>query len=347
MATNAENKNDQSELQQIDVALNVTNNGLFEQAKNDKISDELLASESFGRSNEEPTENGLVKEPETTTKKRAEKKSVQEKKVRDKKPKIDESGLPKKQRSKLNVVAVGGFFALSVLGSIFASNYYSEKKIHDEYLSETVAMINGNMDAGFERTNKEIDDIKTVRIVALKKLIESQDLIILEQHEQIDQIVKAKKSTRFGGESLYFELQELKTELASKDLSIKNLQNQLFALQSTIGQVDFKKLAKVNLNKIGTTPPTKSVVIKPSVVKKIKNKKTNWAKTLYTINGYSLFSIDIFGSEKIAVFTKGLDSQKVRMNESFDGYSINSIKAESGVVYFSKGNKRYSMKVKA
>jgi hypothetical protein len=337
MSTNEQVKTEENVLEEIDEQhVEQANDQFFEQAKNDKISQAVMSSKIIPDTNNKKTQEKSIKE----SVKAVNKKPDSNKSKIQKKPKIDDSGKAKKTGSKLALLPFAGVIALTVLGGIFASNYYSDKEDVELHFNETITAINGSIYSGLETVNKSLSAIKTDDITKLKEMVDAQRLTIFEQQKQIDEIIKAKQSTQFGGESLYYEFQALKKEFDSKDLAITNVQNQLFALQNKIGKVDFNKLAKVNLNKIGTTPPPQKVAV-------VKNKKTNYAKTLYTINGFSLFSIDMFGSEKIAVFTKGLESKKVRVSELFNGYSIDSILSDSGVVYFNKNSKRYSMRVKA
>ncbi len=88
-------------------------------------------------------------------------------------------------------------------------------------------------------------------------------------------------------------------------------------------------------------------------IKRIKTKTTSTKQSdptkinlLKSIEGYQLFSIDIWGSEKFAIFTKGERFEKVKVDELIKGYYIEHIDAPAGEVLLSKNKNRYLVTIR-
>ena len=67
---------------------------------------------------------------------------------------------------------------------------------------------------------------------------------------------------------------------------------------------------------------------------------------LKTIEGYKFFSVDIWGAEKVAVFTKDTAFQKVKEGEFIEGYYVESINAVSGEVELTKDKLKYLVTIR-
>lgn len=315
---------------------------IFEQAKSGSAPQSSKDNVEVVENNNNSTAVENAKKPKT----KQNKKSVYGKEESPKKKKIEAKFIERRKCSKWPLLTVVVFLVVGIFGAMFSvQKFYAERDRNKETLASELSNLEKRMTANFEI---KLAEIKTGSIVNLKKMIVSQGLNIEGQQSQIDEITNAKKSAEGGGEKTYFELQSVKKELESKNTQLESLQNQIFHLQSKMRTVDFDKLSKMDFSKFVKVESPKRTLAVKSPAKKIKPKyKAPQAKTLYSIDGFTLYSIDMFGNEKIAVFTKNLVSQKVRIDESFKGYSINSILTNSGVVYFTKGNKRYSMRVKS
>jgi len=334
---------EQTKTKQIDdSSLAPSGEDVFEQAKSGSAPQSSKDNVEVVENNNDSTGVENAKQPKT----KQNEKSVYGKEESPKKKKFEAKFIERRKRSKWPLLTVVVFLVIGILGAMFSvQKFYAERDRNKETLASELSNLEKRMTANFEI---KLAEIKTGSIVNLKKIIISQGLNIESNQSQIDEITNAKKSVEFGGEKIYFELQNVKKVLENKNAQLATLQNQLIHLQSKMRKVDFNKLSKMDFSKFVKVESPKPTLAVKSSVKKIKPKyKAPQAKTLYSIDGFTLYSIDMFGNEKIAVFTKNLVSQKVRIDESFKGYSINSILTNSGVVYFTKGNKRYSMRVKS
>lgn len=347
MSTDSNLEKEQPKSQQIDDnSQTASNEELFEQAKTDKVQEPLKGNDGLGDGNDDLS---VVKDSKAE-KPKEKKKSVFNRSAKPKK-KIDDKFVDRRKRSKWPLLTVVGFLVIIIFGAMFsAQQFFEERERNKEVLANELSNLEKSMTANFET---QLSDIKKGAIVNLKKTLVSQGLNIELNQSQIDDITKAKKSVEFGGEKIYLELQEVKTELKSKTLLLSSVQNQLLHLQNRMRTVDFDKLSKIDLAKVQQVISAKPILptqpTQPTkIAKTVKPKaKAPLAKTLYSIDGFTLYSIDMFGDEKIAVFTKDLESKKVRVNELFKGYAINNILVKSGVIYFSKDSKRYSMRVES
>lgn len=345
MSTDSNFEKEQPKSQQIDDnSKEYSNEKIFEQAKTDNVKEPLKGNDDFDADNDCLSEGEFVE----AQKPKQNKNSVFNRNAKSKK-KIEDNFVERRKRSKWPLLVVVSFFVIIIFGAMFsAQKFFAERERNKEVLANELSNLEKSMTANFET---QLSDIKTGSIKSLKKTLVSQGLNIELHQNQIDDITKAKKSVEFGGEKIYLELQDMKTEIESKTILLSKVANQLLHLQNRMKTVDFNKLSKIDLSKIEQVISAKpSLPTQPTQptqpVKKIKPKtKAPLAKTLYSIDGFTLYSIDMFGDEKIAVFTKDLESKKVRVKELFKGYSINNILMKSGVVYFSKDSKRYSMRV--
>ena len=75
-------------------------------------------------------------------------------------------------------------------------------------------------------------------------------------------------------------------------------------------------------------------------------KKQEAIITLETVSGFTLFSIDLWGDEKIAVFTKDNKIEKVKVGEKIEGYLVTGVFLNRGFVSLYKNNRKYAIKVK-
>lgn len=244
------------------------------------------------------------------------------------KSKPNQKGTNKKIISVLLVLII-----LSIGLAVFSYyKYIEQSKYSEELIRGSIGNIKMDMDVGFETFEKKISGItrKTLNPLIkdyedLAKKVSEQGILIKEQEEMQKALSASIAELQKNQESIGLKIDEKNAVLFQQQQLINNLGEQLKSSPQPV-----KKIVTPTVNKTPQIEAKKEIV---------------FAKTIYSINGYSLFSIEIRGNEEIAVFLNGDDIKKVRLNETFGDYQIKNIQSNAGIIYLSKSGKRYSIGV--
>lgn len=229
---------------------------------------------------------------------------------------------PKKKPS-IKVIALSILVSLSIVsiggGVIFLNKSMSNKEAEESQ----VTSLKTDFELQLAELESKVANIQESEInqnsASVKNLSNKAAEAKAEIRDLKGAIIQLKKLIASMGETNTFNQQLV--ELLSKEndenkIKINKFENEVASLHKKINSTKsaqaFKKLRDEN---------------KPIAVS--------------TINGATLFNIDLWGDENKAVFLKGGKTVKVRFGESFDGYLVTSIRLDKGVVILSRKGKQY------
>lgn len=244
----------------------------------------------------------------------------------------DPEKLEHKKTKRTHEVFLSVLLVFVVCISVFvAFQYYQLKKGSDEIVRTSIGDIKLNIDTGLETLEQKISNNKNNTEEYYKNLHDLfqdyKDKQTLKHNllrDEIKKLSNKQRETEGQLSKLILKYNSLNNELSSQKYALKNI--------SLIPASNQKIAPKTEVPKVKQ--------IKPKKIKK------NSHKVIKFIDGYSLFSIDVWGAEKIAVFVKGDQAIKARLSEFISGYQIISFDTNKNFISLKKSNVKYLMRVK-
>ncbi|MDG1752973.1 MAG: hypothetical protein P8I03_15145 [Thalassotalea sp.] len=237
-----------------------------------------------------------------------------------------------KKAKKSGYAALIFIIVLIVIGGVayIAYEKYSLNKQQQETtiaIEQTRSNIEGNIATLEEKLVDVVDSqIKPLMnsVEQLKLALNTLELSLNKNRANIEQqqlmLTGLSENEKFNSELVNVVS---KSSQANKE-SIDSLRMVLGALDQNL-----KNIEKTNLPSFSISPNAAQETV-----------------DLKTIEGYKFFSVDIWGAEKVAVFTKDTAFQKVKEGEFIEGYYVESINAVSGEVELTKDKLKYLVTIR-
>jgi uncharacterized coiled-coil protein SlyX len=226
----------------------------------------------------------------------------------------------------------GGFvlatLTLAIIGgSLFAYKKYSDIN-QEKVTTASIEEVRTNIESNLATVEEKLVDVVNERInpldetvVKLKEKVTELEILILATKKSVDQqqtiLTALSENEAFNSELVSV----INKSVDDHELSINAMKKFLNSLDKDIKSISKRPFA------MSLDEKSKEVELK-------------------TVSDFKLFAIDMWGTEKVAVFTKGNLIQKVKMGEFIESYFVESINSTRGEVSLSKDKKRYLVSIR-
>lgn len=230
----------------------------------------------------------------------------------------------------------------------------TKKAIKFTLVALSVALVVGGIYAGlkYKNTSKnQIEEISLAELVSDNKQeiarLETRFIEVIEG--TIQPLQKSLNKIIERSDNLAVNLTELKSDLGSLKKVVTALgESERFnaqlveIIERESGQHKNKIAAlKSNVSELRT-------LIKNTPLLDVlgQKSKSNEPERVKNISGFKLFNIDVWGSEQIAVFTKGSKTIRRKVGELIEGNYIESVDLAKGEVKLTQGSEKYIVSVR-